>query len=201
MAHDDKIRDEGREPEVHIPGPSGPPPRALNGLADFWLISDTHFGHRNIIRYAGRPEDHERRMITAWRERVADDDVILHLGDLAMMKREPLTRLMEGLSGRILMLEGNHDRGSKTMYRELGIELITRSFLLEIGGWGVWFSHRPEPARIHGNRQVNVHGHIHEKVMGDPRCLNASVEQIDYGPVRVAGFLEAGLESLSPARR
>lgn len=201
MAHPDKYREADRPaPEPPPLGPSGPAPTALKGLSDFWLISDTHFGHRNIVRYAGRPEDHEQRMISAWRALVGEDEPILHLGDLAMMKRDWLERLVASLPGRFIMLEGNHDRQTKTMYLNLGIELIKNSFLLELGEWGVWFSHRPEPARIHGNRQVNIHGHIHEKTMDDPRCLNACVEHTGYSPVRVSAFLAAGTENLLASR-
>jgi calcineurin-like phosphoesterase family protein len=48
----------------------------------FYVISDTHFFHKNIIKYCGRPFDHEVMMIKRWQRIIRDSDTIVHLGDL-----------------------------------------------------------------------------------------------------------------------
>ena len=50
--------------------------------ANTWVVSDTHFGHDNIVGFCHRPEDHEQVMIAEWRKEVPDDATVLHLGDL-----------------------------------------------------------------------------------------------------------------------
>jgi len=49
-----------------------------------WLISDTHFGHKNIVQYQQRPESHEVIMLSEWIDAVGEHDDILHLGDVFM---------------------------------------------------------------------------------------------------------------------
>jgi calcineurin-like phosphoesterase family protein len=53
-----------------------------------FLISDTHFGHKNILKFADRPfeslEHMHAIMIQRWNEVVPPDATVLHLGDFAM---------------------------------------------------------------------------------------------------------------------
>jgi len=44
---------------------------------DTWIISDTHFGHRNIVEYQDRPENHDEIMIRRWAASVGEDDVLM----------------------------------------------------------------------------------------------------------------------------
>ena len=45
-----------------------------------WFISDTHFGHKNILKYDNRPfetiEKHDEHIVRVWNERVAADDTM-----------------------------------------------------------------------------------------------------------------------------
>lgn len=53
-----------------------------------YVISDTHFFHRNIIDYCKRPfksvEEMNSEMIRKWHRRVKPDDIVYHLGDVGM---------------------------------------------------------------------------------------------------------------------
>ncbi len=51
---------------------------------DTWIISDTHFGHKNIIKYCDRPLNHNELMIEQWGDLIKWQDNVLHLGDLAV---------------------------------------------------------------------------------------------------------------------
>jgi hypothetical protein len=49
-----------------------------------WVVSDTHFGHENILTYcpwrktwASSLHDHDSALIAAWRERVQPTDWVL----------------------------------------------------------------------------------------------------------------------------
>ena len=53
-----------------------------------FFTADTHWGHRNIIRYCQRPfadvEEMNEALITNWNSTVGKDDIVFHLGDFAM---------------------------------------------------------------------------------------------------------------------
>lgn len=158
-----------------------------------WVIADTHFGHNNIVKHCDRPVDHDALMLRRWKELVAPNDVVLHLGDIAW-RRAPHHLLEEviKLPGRVYFIRGNHDRRR---------ELVT----LQEGGWTdvghrvrwagpgglMLLTHYPE---ANGSWRTNVHGHIHNNGWNPdlypPRDRrNVSVEVTDYGPVRLGDVL------------
>ena len=57
-----------------------------------WIISDTHFCHKNIIAYSGRPfktvEEMNDEIIKRWNNKVGKDDFVIHLGDFALGKKD-----------------------------------------------------------------------------------------------------------------
>ncbi len=73
-----------------------------------WFISDTHFGHQNIIRWC-RPEfrnlkDMHHRIISNWNYVVGHYDRVFCLGDFGDF------RLFRKLNGKITLVKGNHDK-------------------------------------------------------------------------------------------
>lgn len=78
------------------------------------FVSDTHFGHANVIRYSNRPyssvHDMNESMIAAWNNHVAQYDDVYHLGDFAFMNITSLIPLLSRLNGRIHVISGNHDK-------------------------------------------------------------------------------------------
>ena len=53
-----------------------------------WFIADTHFSHKNIIKYAGRPyatvEEMNESLIDNWNQCVDADDQVFFLGDFGL---------------------------------------------------------------------------------------------------------------------
>lgn len=93
-----------------------------------WIISDTHFGHDNIVGFCFRPEDHEQVMIAQWRAAVPDDATVLHLGDVCYGHNGGNTRFRrltsKELTGRRkLLVRGNHDNQTAKFYRDAGFKL------------------------------------------------------------------------------
>ena len=78
-----------------------------------FFTADTHWGHRNIIRYCQRPfadvDEMNEALITNWNSTIGKDDIVFHLGDFAMGGSAEWCRLLERLNGRIYLILGNHE--------------------------------------------------------------------------------------------
>lgn len=172
-------------------------------LDDAMLISDTHFLHRRLAEEyepsrSALPQDHNRFMVEAWRQAVAPEQVIVHLGDLALGKSDGFAAIAPRLPGRKFLMRGNHDRRSRSWYREHGFELIP-PFWLDYRGWKVRFQHNPdyEHKIVCYPRHILVHGHVHSKTLGDRRQINVSVEVTGFRPVPVCKLLDERIAELA----
>jgi calcineurin-like phosphoesterase family protein len=163
---------------------------------DTWIISDTHFFHENIGKYCNRPENWQELIIKNWNDRVAPGDVILHLGDFALGKKAHFELLAGILNGKLLLLQGNHDRMSKAFCETNGVTLIKNSIQVIVEQQiNVVFSHRPIIPLEDG--WINLHGHIHNvppPIEGSnlgPCHVNMSVEVREYRPYRLREIIKA----------
>lgn len=166
-------------------------------MADIWFISDTHFCHSNILNFmdnGGRQirgqrwqavEDMDDYMVQQWNSVVKPQDKVYHLGDFAcgVKSQGYLTGLMHRLHGHKRLILGNHDRITMDAYKGFDtIELWT-------GGKFKYAnfvaSHIPLRHDQMRDGAFNVHGHIHQNVIDDPRYINVCVEQINYTPVHL----------------
>ena len=188
---------DGEEPLVYAS-----PQRLVDHLTRLFVISDTHFFHERlhtVLAPGVRPANSHELMVERWKETIADDDIVLHLGDVAVgIDPDTYVDRIPRLPGDIFLLPGNHDRSRRKLlaYRMLGWQLI-RPFSVPHGGWTLTFRHEPIPLVELGARVINVHGHIHEKQSPGPRYINCSVEQIDYRPILVRRLVEQKIEELT----
>ena len=156
-----------------------------------WLISDTHFFHANIGLYCSRPDGWQDLIIERWNQWILPDDVVLHLGDLALGKKEHAEALIPLLNGKLYLMRGNHDRRSIAFYHGLGITLIKDPYRMETDtGLKLVFSHRPIVPLPPG--LLNLHGHIHNNPAPElgPRHVNLSIEVRQYRPWRLGDVLQ-----------
>jgi calcineurin-like phosphoesterase family protein len=90
-------------------------------MSRIWFTSDLHFGHRNIVAYAGRPfisiEEHDAALLAEWREKVALDDEVYFLGDMSLTGNLDLLidSVLQHLTGQIHVVLGNHDRALRKL--------------------------------------------------------------------------------------
>lgn len=154
-----------------------------------WLISDTHFGHANMLRFTGldgkrvRPywetaAEMDEAMVDRWNSVVKPGDHVYHLGDVAMRQQD--VAIVRRLVGRKRLVLGNHDIYDVRTYQQAGFQKIFGSRKLD----NLLLTHYPiHPTSIPHWALGNVHGHTHEKPTVSPRHFNVSVEQINYTPV------------------
>lgn len=171
-------------------------------MRDVWLISDTHFDHAKLLEpnfaYEGAPPlrpfssvDHmHEEMVERWNGVVKPHDRVYHLGDVAI-KRKGLS-VLSRLNGKKRLYRGNHDIYALKDYTRYFEQVYGTGPLQK---YGVVLSHIPLHPRCVSERWIgNIHGHLHEKSLDDPRYLCVSVEQTDYTPVHID-------EALSRLRR
>lgn len=150
------------------------------------MISDTHFGHANIIGYENRPFESlsqmDEELIKNWNSVVNKHDVIYHLGDFAFHYNEQkLKQLISRLNGHKVLIMGNHDGNHNAKFwRNVGFEEVYRYPIIYKGFYIL--SHEPVYLNDH-MPYVNLHGHIHSKKYDSTQYVNLSVEVINYTPV------------------
>jgi len=173
--------------------------------SEHFVISDTHFGHENIIRYCKRPftsvEEMDETMVDNWNSVVRPQDHVYHLGDVTIergsknsQQAQRFVRLIRRLNGHKRLILGNHDHYPVQVYLEAGFEKVRGT-----GRWleGCLLSHYPVHPQSLGRARVNIHGHIHEKpdykpVLAVDRLvpyINVSVEVTFYRPTALTDIL------------
>ena len=141
-----------------------------------WITSDLHFGHKNIMSFC--PETRARfrndvdymneQMVTEWNERVAVDDTVYILGDVAFLPAQKAAEYMNRCNGVKILVEGNHDR--KTLmdvnFRNSFVEVHKYLDITYDGHKCVMF-HYPiaEWDQMHRGA-LHFHGHLHGGVSG-----------------------------------
>jgi len=91
---------------------------------DIWIISDTHFGHTNFLKFRDsndnliRPfftvDDMDEYMVTKWNEIIKPHDKVYHLGDVFFGNADKAEKILARLHGKKRLLLGNHDILEKT---------------------------------------------------------------------------------------
>lgn len=80
-----------------------------------YLIGDLHLDHENIIRYCARPfvdvDEMNRVLVHNWNRIVGPSDTVYFLGDMTFGRRSRGALFwLEQLNGKIVFINGNHDR-------------------------------------------------------------------------------------------
>ena len=174
-----------------------------------YLISDTHFNHKNIIEYENRPFTDVAEMNTAlmenWNNIVTDDDIVIHLGDIALGTESQLKTLIPQLKGHKILIKGNHDTKSHHFYSDCGFEEVCGQKILLVGDRIVFLSHRPESRPSDGeNYDLHFFGHVHTKGEYPTVCSNGAclcVERWNYKPVCLDTVLDLCAQSTEVEER
>jgi calcineurin-like phosphoesterase family protein len=171
-------------------------------MRDIWLISDTHFGHENILgfRHGGRDgplirgsrfssvEEMDEAMIENWNKTVKPGDKVYHLGDVFFGPKDDFIKKWKRLNGQKRLILGNHDDAKFFAKHELVAKIDVWRIFPE---FGVLLTHVPVhettlyEGRFKGIESINVHGHLHQNPSPSPMHRCVSVEQIDFTPIHI----------------
>lgn len=149
-----------------------------------FCTSDEHYDHENIIKYCNRPfkDVHHMReeLIRRHNEVVTDSDIVYHLGDFCFNPIKTLDAVLPRLSGRHILIRGNHDKKIKNpVYSKF--ESVQSFMVLQ----DVLLRHYPH---INGdNLDTSVafifHGHVHASWKMNGNRINVGVDVWDFYPV------------------
>lgn len=160
-------------------------------MSDTWFISDTHFGHANIIRYSNRPykdvTEMNEKMIQEWNKLVKPGDNVYHLGDYAFMKPDPLRALTWRLMGHKHLILGNHDKWIIDNWNDLVRKNTFASIQyyreLKVGGAMLVLFHygqRVWNRSHHGS--IHLYGHSHGSLPPHGLSVDVGVDSKEITP-------------------
>jgi len=166
-----------------------------------YFTADQHFGHKNIIRYCGRPYAHTREMdedmIRRWNEVVTDEDVVYHLGDFALVSSKRLYRYTSRLRGQLHLVIGNHDKTAAKMRRGGFRDVVKRLVLPGAHGEpAIIARHSPHDFTLEDRAPLLLCGHVHEAWKAKTpfhigrRVINVGVDVWGFAPVSLTTLRE-----------
>jgi calcineurin-like phosphoesterase family protein len=101
-------------------------------MGQIFFTSDTHFGHKNIIRLSNRPfkatknqtdiEVMNEAIVKNWNATVSPEDTVYHLGDVALGPIDESLAIIARLNGTKVLVTGNHDRNFRGGRRSASLE-------------------------------------------------------------------------------
>ena len=153
-----------------------------------FLISDTHFGHENILNFKTAEGNllrkfsdihhHDEFMISNWNKTVGPEDKVYHLGDVGFISFTRMKDIFDRLNGTKILIKGNHDNYKLSQYAQIFKDVrayhVLDRFVL---------SHVPIHPYSLDRWKANIHGHLHSNKLDDPKYINICVEHTHYTPV------------------
>ena len=126
---------------------------------NYYLTTDTHFGHDAIIRLALRPKNFENKILKGFKA-IQKDDILIHLGDVGFCDKRVLRNIFTNIPCKKILCKGNHDRKSNSWYYDIGFDFVCEYFIDKIFGKRILFSHIPH--RVDNKWDYNFCGHFHD---------------------------------------
>ena len=130
-----------------------------------FYISDTHFGHGNILHFDNRPfnsvEEMEEVMVKRWNAVVGKGDTVYILGDFCWKKEPEWIRILNRLNGGKVLIVGNHDLHGSATLRKM-FQDIKEYKEISDNGRKVVLCHYPIPCfKNHFYGWFHLYGHVH----------------------------------------
>lgn len=160
-----------------------------------YVISDTHFGHANIIKLADRPfknvDEMNKTIINNWNSIVNDEDIVYILGDFSF-KGKNADYYAKQLKGRKILIKGNHDKIDKESRK--CFEKILNYAEIEIDNQIYILTHYPILSwnKMYGG-SIQLYGHLHKNskyfeniTLPNAFCVNCEFR--NYLPVEIKKF-------------
>lgn len=162
-----------------------------------YFIADTHFGHKNILKYCNRPfrtvDEMNSALVRNWNNLVKPGDTVFFLGDWSFGRGARTAEYWaRRLNGNIITISGSHDKKGK----------LNSSEIVNYGHSRFLVIHDPQQIPKDWTGWV-IHGHKHNNdlanypfINGQRKTINVSVETIGYRPVSIDRLLKLNLDTI-----
>jgi len=157
-----------------------------------WICSDHHLFHENILKFCAkqRPFDSVDEMNEVIIERhnslVKPNDHVFFVGDVvfgdANSNLAERLSIVERMNGIKHLIGGNHDKLRSAINEYLKYFESIEAYR-EFGHNKDICSHYPvHTQQLEERYKFNVHGHLHDIVLDDPRYINICLDNRDLYP-------------------
>lgn len=153
-------------------------------MGNIFFTSDTHFNHKNIIKYCNRPfnsiEEMNKVLIENWNNKVKKFDTVYHLGDFCFGNLNDALYFRDKLNGNIFLIRGNHD---KTACNKL-YTYIYDIYELKKNNNSIIMCHYP--MRYWNKSHYNswhIYGHVHGTIKSFGKSYDIGVDNNNFTPV------------------
>ena len=159
-----------------------------------FFTADTHFFHKNVIRYCNRPFSSVAEMndilIQNWNSVVNPGDIVYHLGDFAhCCKPHEAIAIRKQLNGQIIMIRGSHDHHMSFLAPYLtNVHTVLTAKFYDKPEMEITLSHHPFlswPKCHYGTWHLFGHHHgnlrLPAEIMG--KSFDCGVDCWDYKPI------------------
>lgn len=160
-------------------------------MTTFWC-SDHHLFHTKIIQFS-RPqfstvEEHNEALRENHNKVVKDTDTVWFLGDVILsVNDESAFDFLKTFNGKKKLVLGNHDTAYRIKkYVHIFDQVVAYHTIDQRDGRDAGFivSHIPvHSSQLDERFKYCIHGHLHDKLVDDPRYVNVSMEQINFTPI------------------
>lgn len=160
-------------------------------MTNIYFTSDTHFNHARLCdgprshRFASVEQMNET-MIERWNERVRRNDIVYHLGDVALGSAEDARAILDRLNGQIYLVRGNHERVAEHRLCRDRFIWIKDYHRVKVGDQKIYLLHYAMRTWNCAHRgSWHLHGHSHGSLeeLSTARSFDVGVDCWDYRPV------------------
>lgn len=151
-------------------------------MTNVWFTSDPHFGHERILSFcSGRAalgltnvKEMNEYIVEKWNSLIRPTDIVWCLGDFAF-GRKYIYEITPKLNGSKRLIMGNHDQYGAHEFVNAGWDKVYGAF----EKYHCIMTHIPISDQQFYRFHANIHGHMHDKKMDDPRYICVCMDQND----------------------
>lgn len=161
-----------------------------------WFTSDTHFGHRNILRHCPTRlfksiEEMDEIFITNWNKLISPKDTVYVLGDFCLDSRKVNYYLSRLNGSQKFLIKGNHDDVKSdhqwtSIFDVYDLKISKTEYV-----WMSHYAHRVWPRSHYG--AYHFFGHSHGTLPRFGKSCDVGVDAWNHCPIN----LEQAVQYLS----
>ncbi len=156
-------------------------------------ISDTHFGHENIMKHCNRPfssvKEMDDFMIQNWNNNVKPKDDVYILGDFCFKTGNDPKYYLDRLNGHMHIILGNHDKPLKHITHPKIVSIKMYDEIKDNGKKVILFHYPITEWDAFFRDSIHLYGHIHNSINDTYHIMktiknayNVGADILDFAP-------------------